>query len=132
MKYKQRFSNQGRHAAAGTIYVHVLVAERALGRELPAGAEVHHVDGTKLNNENSNLVICQDVAYHKLLHYRASVIARGGNPNTERWCGDCEAFLPFSAFNKSSANKSIGLQTVCRSCQSERFRQFRQQRKAAS
>ena len=49
---------------------HVLVAEKALGRRLPPKAEVHHVDGNKLNNAPANLVVCQDRSYHFLLHAR--------------------------------------------------------------
>jgi len=49
---------------------HVLVAEKALGKSLPKGAVVHHVDLDKKNNKPSNLVICPDQAYHLLLHKR--------------------------------------------------------------
>lgn len=111
-------------SASGMVYEHVLVAEKALGKRLPAGAHVHHVDENPRNNERRNLVICQDVAYHKLLHYRAQVRRMGGDPDVERWCGDCRAFKPFSEFNRSSSNKSVGLQTVCRGCQRVRFAQF--------
>ena len=41
-------------------------AELALGKPLPRGAEVHHADGT--TGDNAPLVICQDRAYHMLLH----------------------------------------------------------------
>lgn len=56
--------------AGGKKSEHVLVAERALGKPLPKGAEVHHVDENPSNNDPSNLVICPDAAYHKLLHQR--------------------------------------------------------------
>ena len=49
---------------------HVLVAEKALGRELPNGARVHHANGIKSDNRPDNLVICPDEAYHMLLHKR--------------------------------------------------------------
>jgi hypothetical protein len=49
---------------------HVLVAERALGKPLPKGAKVHHVNGIKSDNRPENLVICPDEAYHQLLHKR--------------------------------------------------------------
>lgn len=50
--------------------VHVMVAERALGKSLPEGAIVHHVNHIRSDNRNSNLVICPDSAYHHLLHSR--------------------------------------------------------------
>lgn len=63
--------------------VHVIKAEHALGKVLPDGAEVHHFDEDKSHNENSNLVICQDRSYHKLLHRRMKILRAGGNPDTE-------------------------------------------------
>lgn len=105
----------------GHVLEHIVIAERALGRYLPSGAEVHHVDENTSNNANANLVICQDKAYHKLLHYRARVVAAGGNPNTEKICNDCIQIKPLAAFNISRANKSSGRQSVCRSCQHKRW-----------
>jgi hypothetical protein len=50
---------------------HVMLAERALGRKLPDGAVVHHMNEDKLDNYTPlNLVICPDQAYHMLLHKR--------------------------------------------------------------
>lgn len=49
---------------------HILKAEKALGKKLPEGAVVHHWDRNKLNNENENLLICPDQAYHMLIHQR--------------------------------------------------------------
>lgn len=43
-------------------------AEQALGKPLPPGVEVHHADGSKA--DDAPLVICQDRAYHMLLHQR--------------------------------------------------------------
>lgn len=68
---------------------HRLIAERALGRPLPPGAIVHHVDEDPSNNRNDNLVICQDRDYHTLLHVRLRILQAGGDPNTDRICPDC-------------------------------------------
>jgi hypothetical protein len=62
-------------------YKHRMVAEQALGRPLPARAQIHHIDEDKRNFRNDNLVICQDDAYHKLLHQRLRAYRTCGNAN---------------------------------------------------
>lgn len=52
-------------------YMHILVAERALGRQLKTPECVHHLDGDGCNNSPGNLVICPNDSYHKLLHKRS-------------------------------------------------------------
>lgn len=54
----------------GYVFEHIVVAEKVLGKYLPEGAVVHHIDGNGLNNNNNNLVVCQDHAYHMTLHKR--------------------------------------------------------------
>lgn len=113
-----------RASASGCIYVHVAVAEAALGHYLPDGAEIHHVDEHKHNNANGNLVICQSHAYHKLLHVRARVVKGGGDPNTQRICSTCKELKTFNAFNLWSASKSDGLQQRCRECQKRLYKGY--------
>lgn len=60
---------------------HIIVASRALGGPLPDGAVVHHVDENRSSNEPSNLVICQDEAYHQQLHRRLRALRSCGNAN---------------------------------------------------
>lgn len=60
---------------------HIAVAERVLGKRLPDGAVVHHIDGDKRNNQTSNLVICPSQAYHKMLHMRDASIINTGSPD---------------------------------------------------
>lgn len=52
-----------RGAANGYVHDHVLLAEKALGKALPLKAVVHH-------HTPEQLVICQNQAYHLLLHRR--------------------------------------------------------------
>lgn len=63
------------------IFEHVAVAELALGRRLPDGAVVHHVNGDKGDNRPSNLVVCQDQTYHQLLHRRMDALMEHGDAN---------------------------------------------------
>jgi hypothetical protein len=71
----------GHNVAGKTKLEHVLVAELALGKPLPPGAQVHHWDRDRSNNAPSNLVICPDQAYHRLIHRRMAALEACGNPN---------------------------------------------------
>ena len=47
---------------------HRLVAERALGKALPPGSIVHHINLNKQDNRQCNLVVCPNNEYHMLIH----------------------------------------------------------------
>ena len=68
---------------------HRKIAERILGRKLPTRVQVHHVDGNGKNNDHSNLVICPDQAYHRLLHMRTAALEATGDVN-KRKCSFCK------------------------------------------
>jgi HNH endonuclease len=50
-------------------YEHILIAERVLGRRLKCGECVHHINGVKHDNRNTNLLICTG-GYHRSLERR--------------------------------------------------------------
>lgn len=75
----------------GYIYEHHIVAERALGKPLPRGAEIHHVDENKANNVGANLVICPGRAYHLILHQRTRAFDACGNANWRK-CNVCKRY----------------------------------------
>ena len=111
-------------------HVHRMRAEAALGRPLPAGCEVHHPDEDK-TNLTARLVICQDIAYHKLLHHRKRVLAAGGNPNTEKICGRCHVVKPLTAFSPTRRGRG-GRYAYCRVCAAAKHLARYHQRKASA
>lgn len=75
---------------------HTRIAEKALGRKLPKGALVHHVNEDDKDNRNENLVICPSKEYHALLHIRMRALAETGNVNSRR-CKFCQVWgLPIN------------------------------------
>ena len=101
----------------GTEYVHRLVAESVLGRKLRTEEQVHHVDEDKSNYENSNLVICPDASYHKLLHSRQRIVDMGGNPNTDKYCKYHDKLHNRTEF--STTSHYDGLSNYCRKATNE-------------
>src|SRR5512138_1271832 len=61
----------------------VLIAEKVLGKKLPKGALVHHVDADSMNDANNNLVILQDQSLHMLVEYRTKAFLATGNARAE-------------------------------------------------
>ncbi len=94
---------------------HVLIAEKALGRPLERTHPVHHHDGDGFNNANTNLVICEDLKYHELLHVRQRILSLGGDPDIEKPCWNCKRMLNKSNFHKSLVDWD-GLNTTCNEC----------------
>ncbi len=68
------------------IPLHVLIAEKAMGRAMPAGGHVHHINGNPSDNRNENLVVCPTSQYHHLLHLRERALIACGNANWHRCC----------------------------------------------
>ena len=106
-------------ADRGSVDQHVVIAEAALGRRLPCGVEVHHVDGD-IASPHPRLVICQDRAYHRLLHARARVVRGGGDPNVQNICRVCMTPKAFGQFNRHKRNGAMGTLTICKNCQRAR------------
>lgn len=84
---------------------HRIIAETALGKKLPKRCVIHHIDKNKKNNKNTNLVICQDAAYHFLLHQRTRALKACGNANYRK-CTICKKYDKPENINKNSYHET--------------------------
>lgn len=93
----------GKYRKIGKRLEHVLIVERAIGHSLPPKAEVHHIDGNKQNNTPSNLVVCPNRAYHKLLHKRQEAKAACGKAHWLK-CWICRKYGPPRYFHVTTSS----------------------------
>jgi hypothetical protein len=82
------------------IYCHRELVEKILGIALPINATIHHHDGNSLNNLNGNFVVCENQAYHMLLHRRARTLKECGHADWLR-CYFCKQYDIHDNINKS-------------------------------
>lgn len=95
----------------GYVFEHILIAEKALGKYLPEGIEIHHLDEVKSNNSNSNLIVCQDRSYHRILHSRAKSMKATGRADLHR-CSCCGEWKEYKYFG----TKGNWFRTACNDC----------------
>ncbi len=94
---------------------HVIIAEKALGKPLPKEAIVHHHDGSVSNNANTNLVICENQAYHLLIHARTRIVRAGGDPDKDKICCSCGKLKSRELFS-NNRNLYDGREARCKRC----------------
>jgi hypothetical protein len=70
---------------------HILIAESVIKRSLKQTECLHHIDENKANNKNNNLVICQNQAYHMLLHKRLRALKSCGDASWIK-CKYCKEY----------------------------------------
>ena len=78
------------HLRANNSYVfeHIIITEKALGKPLPPKVQVHH-HGAK--DDNTQIVICQNQAYHTLLHVRMRALKTCGHASWRK-CKYCKQY----------------------------------------
>lgn len=109
----------------GYIWEHRLLAEKALGKQLPDFAPVHHFNGEKSLNENGNLVVCQDNTYHRLLHVRYRALIACGNAHWRK-CSFCKEHDDPSNMYFNHANQNY----YHKDCASKYLREYRLKQKS--
>ena len=105
---------------------HVLVATQMLGRPLPKGAVVHHINGNPSDNRPENLIICKDHAEHKRLHRRQRALEECGNPNYLK----CEYCKQYDDPQNMWVSKVRSSRAHHRACNAKAGREWRRRLKA--
>lgn len=84
-------TTKGYEYTTGGKLVHRDKIEKLLNKPLASKVFVHHWDENRSNNENSNLLVCQDNAYHRLIHQRMNAYKYSGNANWRK-CYICKEY----------------------------------------
>jgi len=104
----------GHHRAnqSGYVFNYILVAEKALGKPLPSKVAIHHVGSL---DDDKLIVICENNAYHLILHARKRIVEAGGNPNTQKICSKCKNVKDRILFNHTT--QGDGRSNYCKECE---------------
>jgi len=81
----------------------VWIVETILGKSLPKGAVVHHVNEDESDDRKENLVVCQDQGLHNIIHGRIKAFKACGNA---RWkpCRHCHQYSDPSLLIKNGSS----------------------------
>lgn len=122
-----KMPTHNRAQANGYVYEHILVAEKALGKPLPSGAIPHHIDKNRSNNITSNLVLCQDIAYHLLLHRRERALKACGHANWRK-CTLCKQYDDPSNLMTKKGKGGCSYHKGCKNSNNRKSAQIREEK----
>ncbi len=80
-----------KRAIKNYVLEHIFIVEKILGTTLREGVVIHHVNGDRKDNSNNNLVVCENQAYHMLLHQRERALKESGDSNNIK-CPICKEY----------------------------------------
>ena len=107
---------------------HRKLAERALGKSLPKGAQVHHLDVDPKHNHPANLVVCPDAAYHMLIERRGRAYKACGHADWLK-CIYCKQYddrkklkIPRSKKNKNVLRETWAYHPKCMERNSAKYK----------
>jgi hypothetical protein len=97
----------------GLMYEHRYLAAKALGKPIPRGAEVHHHGGVRIPGQ---LVLCENKAYHRLLHIREKAYAATGDPSKRKcpFCHQWDATGNMISYNHNELPSERFLHRACK------------------
>jgi hypothetical protein len=75
----------------GFVREHVRIIEKIIGKPLPKKSLIHHLNLDRSDNRHSNLIVCDNTAYHFLLHKRTRAFCACGNANWKK-CSYCDEY----------------------------------------
>ena len=113
--------NHARALNTGYVLEHIVIAETAHGGPLPPTAVIHHHDRVRSNNANNNLVICQDQAYHLLLHMRLRALENCGHADWRK-CPICKVYTDPVQLVKVNGQGDLGHLACRQLAQRESYR----------
>jgi hypothetical protein len=103
------------------VFEYILKAEKALGKPLPEKAHVHH------HNENQ-LVICEDAAYHNLIHQRQRAYKACGHASWRK-CWICKEYDNPQNLNSAAPRHDTFYHKSCKRIIDRKYKEKKRQQR---
>ncbi len=89
--YLIKNKEHGRSGKNGYVRRSCLVCEKVLDKTLPPKLVIHHINHNRAGDRPENLVVCENTAYHSLLHEREKAYKACDHVNWRK-CGFCHKY----------------------------------------